>query len=295
MQFTFLKSLLIFLISGALFMQCESPYQFDAKSQQYYVIDAHISNLKSSVQITYSTDFNNYKDSPKPYKNAVVSVVDSIGNEVPFYSQGNGLYFPLDTFHAQLGQKYKAIIDIEGLAIASDFERVQEPVPFSIETAIVTREEYYTTGEYHPVKGLLVSSLSDSTTETRYLRWKCDEQFLDFKDIPARKYYNDAFRMSVTKSHMQDHVELYYKRAFEVAPNSNSASTFTVTQESLTQEAYQYWMLIREQISNTGSIFDTMPAQVSSNFHCTSDESQTILGYFYATYTTKEAIYIRHQ
>ncbi len=57
---------------------------------------------------------------------------------------------------------------------------------------------------------------------------------------------------------------------------------FTVVQESITADAYEYWSRVARLISQNGSIFDNPPGGIRGNIFRTDEPNELVLGYFYA-------------
>jgi hypothetical protein len=65
-----------------------------------------------------------------------------------------------------------------------------------------------------------------------------------------------------------------------------------VSQYSLTREAYQFWKLLDEQQTRTGSLFDPQPAPIEGNMYNVEDESELALGYFSASAISRKRLVI---
>ena len=57
----------------------------------------------------------------------------------------------------------------------------------------------------------------------------------------------------------------------------------TVYQQSLSQEAFEYWSKIGELIVRDGSFLESFPAKIEGNLMNVEDEDDEIFGFFYAT------------
>jgi hypothetical protein len=52
-----------------------------------------------------------------------------------------------------------------------------------------------------------------------------------------------------------------------------------VKQYALTNEAYTFWDNLQKNTEKLGSIFDVLPSQTQSNFHCITNPSELVVGY----------------
>ncbi|MFN3998098.1 DUF4249 domain-containing protein [Algoriphagus sp.] len=55
---------------------------------------------------------------------------------------------------------------------------------------------------------------------------------------------------------------------------------FNVRQLSISKDAFEYWRRVRELVNNTGSVFDSPPAQIRGNIFNVDDSEEVVLGYF---------------
>jgi hypothetical protein len=65
-----------------------------------------------------------------------------------------------------------------------------------------------------------------------------------------------------------------------------------VSQYSLSREAYQFWKLLNEQQTRTGSLFDPQPAPIEGNIYNVENENELALGYFGASAISRKRLII---
>jgi hypothetical protein len=65
-----------------------------------------------------------------------------------------------------------------------------------------------------------------------------------------------------------------------------------VSQYSLTREAYQFWKLLDEQQTRTGSLFDPQPAPIEGNIYNAENNHELALGYFGASAISRKRLII---
>lgn len=65
-----------------------------------------------------------------------------------------------------------------------------------------------------------------------------------------------------------------------------------VKQYALTQEAYQYWEILKKNTQQTGSIFDPQPSQLKGNFSNVNDPTEPVIGFLTATSIAEKRIFI---
>lgn len=82
----------------------------------------------------------------------------------------------------------------------------------------------------------------------------------------------------------------------EVLPLTSEKTRFRysieVNQRALTQEAFEYWVLLKKNSENLGTLFDALPSQIFGNLRCTTNASEPVIGYFSAGNATKKRIFV---
>jgi hypothetical protein len=65
-----------------------------------------------------------------------------------------------------------------------------------------------------------------------------------------------------------------------------------VNQYSISDNAYHYWNTLQHQSQGTGGFYETQPASITGNVHCTSHPGETVLGYFMVSSTVQKRIFV---
>lgn len=66
----------------------------------------------------------------------------------------------------------------------------------------------------------------------------------------------------------------------------------TVLQQSLSEPAQEYWSTVAQLTNRSGSVFEAPAGRITSNFRNITDEKGDVFGYFYATESVTQRIYI---
>ena len=77
-----------------------------------------------------------------------------------------------------------------------------------------------------------------------------------------------------------DKLKVSQKRLVPVDFEYRGRHYFLVNQQSITQDAHDYWDKINRVANQTGSIFDAPPAGIPGNIYNINDEKEVVLGYF---------------
>jgi len=68
-----------------------------------------------------------------------------------------------------------------------------------------------------------------------------------------------------------------------------------VKQYALTQEAYQYWQILKKNTEQLGSIFDVQPAQLTGNIHNLNIPDEPVVGFVSASTVEQKRLFIRNR
>jgi hypothetical protein len=83
-----------------------------------------------------------------------------------------------------------------------------------------------------------------------------------------------------------------HKKLIEIAPSDEKLSILyyvSVSQQQLRKESYDYYMNLQKNISQSGSIFSPIPAEIEGNIRCISHPERPVIGYVeVATITSSE-------
>ena len=63
-------------------------------------------------------------------------------------------------------------------------------------------------------------------------------------------------------------------------------------QNALTADAYNFWVSLKTNTEQLGSIFDAQPSQLTGNIHCISNPSEAVIGYVSACTVSSKRIFI---
>jgi hypothetical protein len=80
-----------------------------------------------------------------------------------------------------------------------------------------------------------------------------------------------------------------------VPANSEKIETkysILVKQYALTSEGYDFWDNLQKNTERLGSIFDVLPSQAQSNYHCVSNPSELVIGYLSVGQVSSKRIFI---
>lgn len=232
---------------------------------------------------------------PKPY--------DGYG-----YSSEYGSYsLRFDTSGLSAGQKYRLHFeDLEnGTVYESDWIEVC-PAPVIDDLSYILDED----------RGELNVALSMHCNGRSHFRWHYDEVWEYRADARATCYYNPQtnevvdfeeddnifycwncynspeIKIFSTADQVDDRfVDLEFHRIQRSDKRLQVLYQIKVYLEALNEDAYAYWLNIRENSQNQGTIFSPTPSQMPGNIHCVSDPSVLVIGYINAAEQTEADMY----
>lgn len=299
----YFKILIFSFIALLTLVRCIDPFYPDIeKYENVLVVDGLITNENIAYQVKISRTRQFEDIDKKPVPNAVVQVVDDLGNTYNFTENVPGTYrsYP-DEFTGQIGRKYKLLIETsDGNMYESSFEELKN-VP-DIDSIHWKYKEKPSVDPDNPVQGIeILLDTHDPENKTRYYSWDWEETWEFFtpyhKDtIPSHCWDYDSSRVIQVGStdHLSEDILQNYP-LYYISGSTNRLSvrySVLVNQYSLTAEALDYWSRIKETNENTGTLFDPIPTQVTGNITDINDPDKAVLGYFQASAVTGSRIFI---
>lgn len=270
--------LMLLLVSGA----CEDPIEIDIPDgPERLVVEGWIYDQPGPYQIKLSVT-NNFNDlSPNPkVTNAHVTVQNILGQVYEFTEQEPGIYRSSADWRGETGMSYTCNITLEdGTEVISGTEPLaqvpaidslffKEVLPANIIDGII-QEEYF-----------MGSIIQDPPGENNYYRWRIQRNGAPLLDVQSIVIFSDRF---VDGNVFQLEVpQLLFARG----------DTVIVTQEAISEQAFDYYDLLIAQATTLGQSSGTAPAILRGNLLNINDPSAIILGYFGAVSVTSDTLII---
>jgi len=310
----------IFLI---LFSGCIDPYEVEVpEGPQYLTIEGYITTLRRAhkIRITRGDTYGSvFEGLVRPVREATVVIRDDLGN-VTFLQEdfnNRGSYFTPINFQAEVGRSYTLQIQlIDGRVYTSLPEKVSGPR--EMENISYQSVEIPVEGEINPESGIqLMVDIQDPMEENNFYFWRnsgATYVLLTRPDLyhtpppgraPAPKdccfvcWRNEASpgNQSIFIANDDDFNGLRTTLTAGFIPDNGLrfADTYRVnlSQISISQEAYRFLRLVKQQSEISGSVFDPPPARITGNMISLDDPDEIVLGYFMAGGETSQEIYIK--
>lgn len=307
----------LMVFSGWLFTTCEDRFkpEIDPGYQNQLVVEGTISNQPGpyTVKLSLSTPPDNLEYIP--LTGYQVLIMDDFGNAEQLTEIENGIY-QTDTNGLQgvVGRKYKIRITATGgKTYASPYQELLQPV--GIDT-VYPKLEYYPHEDF-PVdvagyRFFVDTKLAEQ--DSTYLLWnliatyqyKSDfiirwifdgelRQWTDFDSLRTCWATRDIFDVFVYRTDIlgQPRLEGFPLHYVPVTTRDLSIRYSLLTsQYTISREAADFWIAIKEQHSGQDQLFTRQPYQVRGNIFNTDDPEEVVLGYFMVAGEEKKRIFV---
>ncbi len=303
----FTKTTYIIIAGTLAFTCCTKPYNPPAvkAATGYLVVEGLIDAGADTTKFQLSHTVSLGSDSTiAPVTGAIVTIQGNDNTTYALTGNSAGIYWA-PPLNLNTTKEYR--IDIktpDGKEYQSDYVPVKlSPAIDSVGTAI------------NP-GGLQVNvNTHDPTNNTRYYRWDYTETW----EFHA-KYYSNYVSNGDTVLYRQPADQIYYCYSNDnstnilvgssakltqdvistapitfVAENSEKVETeysILVRQYALTSDAYNFWLNMKKNTEELGSIFDALPSQINGNIHCLSNPNEPVIGYISASTITTKRIFV---
>ncbi len=256
-----------------------------------------------------------------PVRNCEVKVVNTRGDEFYYFEVSEG------TYQAIIPQEYLAVGEEFVLQLStpygneyiSDPETILESSP--VDSIYYLLEEYTSSSEAYEEGAQFYIDLKAPDENTKNYRWTVEEDWeyhaaytiagywdaehqefddwFGFSTHPPRDTfficYNNRIIPSVYASSTRNlTVNEKKKIPLQYVPFEGNKLRYNysirVKQYALSDAAYVYWNQNQVQNAGAGSLYETQPSQAQSNIYNINDESERVLGFFWASSYTEKRI-----
>lgn len=302
-------------------MACIDPYKIEVpEGRQLLTVEGliHTGPGPHAITLSRSATYGSvFEGLIRPVTGATVVVRDNEG-KITFLTEGadaRGSYFTPASFRAEVGKSYTLQIQTpEGKVYTSLPERV-ESVPeiqsISLNTITVPVE-----GETNPRSGVqLVAELNDPADQNNFYFWRLGPSVHVLETRPDLFFVREPERMPAPKDCCITcfKTEITGNQSLFIAQDDNFNGLSTripagfiednglrfvnrfrvdLRQYGISQEAFRFLRLVKQQAEISGSIFDPPPATIRGNMINLEDPEEVVLGYFMAAGESSKRIYI---
>jgi hypothetical protein len=304
-----MKKCVIALFIVLIIVGCKKPFipqEIKSAANRYLVIEGVINSGSDSTFIKISrTQKIDTVHNIIPETNAVVSVESDANSNFKLTEITAGTYaappINLDGSH-----KYRLrIITSDRREYVSDFVAIKNSPPIDSVGFVA-----------QPVGVQIYVNTHDNSNATQYYRWDY------FETWQFHTKYVSAFISNYIDSIKPRHLDqqVYYCFASDASSNVVLASStklardiiyqapvttisstsekietkysILVKQYALTSDAYAFWQNLQNNTEKLGSIFDVLPSENMSNFHCITNPNEFVVGYLSVGSSSSKRIFI---
>jgi len=296
--------LLLFLLC------CKKPYNPPAitGNGSYLVVEGAINRGPDSTKIKLSRTVNVSSDTAtNPVLHALVSVESDQNVSYPLTETTNGNYVSVG-LNLDNSRTYRLSIKTpDNKQFQSDFVSVSITPPIdSVGFSIVN----------DPVAGIQIyANAHDQTNTVKYYRWDYSEawefhsKFISYyisngttlalrtqaQDV-STCYTNDVSSDIVLGSTAKLKQDVIYQSpiVFIASTSEKIEAGYSILlhQYALTADAYNFWISLKKNTEQLGSIFDAQPSQLAGNIHCITNPSEPVIGYISVCTVSSKRIFI---
>jgi hypothetical protein len=295
------------LILTILVIGCKKPYNPPAitNNASYLVVEGVINSGADSTFIKLSKTVNiSGVATANPVLQATVSVQIDQNNNYPLTELGNGKY-GVAGLNLNSAHNYRLNIQTpDGQQYQSDFGPVVNTPPID------------SVGFQIQSNGLqLYVNTHDPNNKINYYRWDYKETWqFDAKyqsffvtngtaivfRLPSQDIYscfgNDTSSTIVLGSSAKlSQAVIYQSPLTQIASTSEKIETkysILVDQYALSPNAYDFWVNLKQNTEQLGSIFDPQSSNNNGNMHCITNPSEPVIGYISVCTVRQKRIFI---
>ena len=296
-KLSFVFSILLFVIT------CKEAYDPPAiaNAPNYLVVEGFINlNATTNIRLTRST---NLKDSSRPFpeSNAVLMVEDDQNRSFSLSELIDGNY-TLPASGLNPNRKYRLRIKTASSSeyLSNFVSALKTPEIDSISYKVQNNGVQFYANTHDDVN--------------KYYRWDFEETyiytalystFVQYKNQGLEPIFTDPI-FRCFKTDLSN--EIFLGSSANLSSNviTNSPVSFIpgssgklrfgysilLRQFAMDQEAYQYWLNLKKNTEELGSIFDPQPSIATGNIQCITNPDEPVIGYMGASTVTTKRLYV---
>jgi hypothetical protein len=288
-------------------VSCKKPYNPPAISApgSYLVVEGVINSGPDSTIIKLSRTVNlSSTITLNPVSGAVLTVESAQNAIYPLIETTNGNYVSPGLNLDNTQQYHLRIKTSDGKVFLSDFEAVNITPPIDSIGFMVQGNGIQ-----------LYVNTHDPSNNTKYYRWDYQETWQFHAEYESIYVTNGTAIVPRTYAQMiytcfagdkssdiilgssakltQD--VIYQNPITQVTSTSEKLETkysILVNQYALTGDAYNFWVNLKKNTEQLGSIFDAQPSNINGNIHCITNPSEPVIGYISVSTIQHKRVFI---
>jgi Domain of unknown function (DUF4249) len=278
-------------------------------NNNYLVVDGIINIGPGSVTTINLNRTKNLTDSSSvgtPELHAQVTVVGASGVSFALQDTGNNGIYISPALSLDNSQQYRiAITTSDGRKYQSDLVSGKQTPPID---SISWQE---------PLDLTFYVSTHDPSAKTRYYRWDFIETWQHDAPLQTPWGVSNGIIFAVDSTNQKANCWTTLNSTAVIIDNTNALSqdlvdqypiytvgngseklaikySILVRQYALTQDAYNYWNLIKKTSQELGTLFDVQPTQLAGNIHCLTNPAEPVIGFMSASTVQQQRLFLYH-
>lgn len=294
------RYLFLFLLS--LVVGCVEP--FDPEIDDYedvLVVDGIVSDEDVAARVSLSRTYSYDQNRLNPESNAYIIITDGSGNQYELEQVSDGHYaYPGDDLLPEAGDLYSIyILTQDGLEFGSDYLEMLDSPPLD---SIYFRDfRNSTSGSFLDREGVeFYVSTNGGEDKSRYYKWEWEESWkilppINYPDIKYCWQFGQSNGIDIATTENLSENKLENKFIFAIPFTTNKLNieySLNLKQYAVTRDNYVYLTKLEKINEGSGGFFDPIPAALTGNIVCISDENIPVLGFFEASTVKSRRIFI---
>ena len=256
-------------------------------------------NTPPTVKIRKSASFSSGPDGvEQPVSGAIVTLMELNAESVQLTESELGVY-TTDQFIGIIGKEYQLRIEADGNTYESLVERMPPVIP-NIRLGWNRREETITNelGNVATQSILILEADANLPPQENgaFLRYRVKGDY-EFRERASSTNLNDITcfvkeeidfnNLSLVDGRLINDGQLVNQPIMERIIDTKFAYNycFTVIQQSISKNSFNFWVSIENEFERTGDIFEAPPAKIKGNIQNTQGTKNDVIGLFSAVTT----------
>ncbi len=283
-------------------------------ANSYLVVDGFINTGKNAISTIVLSRSKNLADTVTfiPELNAQLSIMSNTGASYPLIDSNKTGKYTSAILNLNQNDQYKIIItSSNGHQYQSTFVSSKTTPPID---SLTWQQNVNTQGVTINVNS------HDPANKTHYYRWDFTETWQHNSPEIASWVLINGLITTLGADYLHDPNQIHY--CWTTAPSRNIVVGTSVglgqdvislkplnfipynderltvrysilaNQYALSEDAYNYWLLIQNNSQNLGTLFDLKPSQLNGNIQCLSNPNEPLIGYISACTVEQQRIFI---
>ncbi len=288
-------------LSAIIYNSCIEPFEPEIdKFNEILVIEGYLTTEKASGKVIISKNYSYNDSETDKIDDAIVFLVDDLGNYFEFnYSKSSNYTIKDTTFAAEIGRSYKIHIELNnGEICESTFSEVIKPVEFD-----TLHYAYTQTGDMYSGGLQFYVDLKNNSSEADYFYWDYVETW-EFK-VPLQsktdQFHRTCYRYKTSNEfNIKSTYEFSNKDIksiplfFISSPTEKFGRKYSVivNQHTISKNDYQFYKKLKESHEESGTLYDKTPNALIGNITYLHDDELPILGNFRVSSLSSKRIFL---